>query len=792
MKTRRSLGPVSLFAWALGLAVGAFAYFSGNSAGFPPELFADLAVGADLRPPVHEFPALWLQGVSRVLARVDLATVRRVLSALGPVALGVLAAMVLRLFAGYLRALSGVRSCRRPCERWIVSLVLLQGTLVFVCSPPVWQMGRALSPDLFLLLLTVAILLFLQRAVEKSSLFFALLASAVCGIVAAETPLGFLPLPLFLLYLRFADHDAAGFIPTLANPVVVKALMRRTIWTFVVFWIVGVSFNLAFYRSRGGGGIADSGLFIAVLRYLMCYVRTVRHLFSPLGGLLAAVTVLFPVLISLALVRRSTETDRLLPVPHACFFLVAGTLAFLQSTGFSDCHFWTWTPQAVRSPYLLGLCLLATALTVLLSLEVFAVEFHFRNNARLLRLQFPPVLATEPLAVRALRLIKRTVRLLRPATWLEPALALALVLPFCVNPLMREMTAIVNALVYQTADECAGTPILFSDGAFDAAVEVAAAERGARLLVHSLMSGSSRYETAVRTRGVTDPARRRVLAMGAADALRAWVQEKDPVVSNIAVQVGHELWRMSKTPPAVGGLVARTAGFAPGEADKRARAAHALAFRLLRLYTSGADPASVGLPELSRLIVFGQWRLSRLCRLRAIDASRRGDVDLAEAEHELADKLDACNPSWLEVQEKTEWVRKKGGLAPTPREGLLHSLKRADFVAARACAQAVLATDAGDLQANFALGMGAYLEGRYARAESHLQKCLLRAPDEPAVLNNLAVVQLRLGRLDAAETNALRALRRLPDSSEIQTTLRHVRAAMAERKKRPASAGGPM
>ena len=55
----------------------------------------------------------------------------------------------------------------------------------------------------------------------------------------------------------------------------------------------------------------------------------------------------------------------------------------------------------------------------------------------------------------------------------------------------------------------------------------------------------------------------------------------------------------------------------------------------------------------------------------------------------------------------------------------------------------------------------------------------MRNPDEPAALNNLAVVQAKLGRLVEAETNAVRALSRLPDSKEVNSTLNAIRKRLA-------------
>jgi tetratricopeptide (TPR) repeat protein len=184
-----------------------------------------------------------------------------------------------------------------------------------------------------------------------------------------------------------------------------------------------------------------------------------------------------------------------------------------------------------------------------------------------------------------------------------------------------------------------------------------------------------------------------------------------------------------------------------------------------------------GYPELNKFFLFGQWRLSRMCRMRANEADGRKDAQASEKEHDLADRLDRFNPEWQKIQERMDWIGRQDGMRLTPREGLKLGLERADFRLARSYARKVIVSDENDVQANFALGMGYFTEKQYGRAEAHLKKCLIKAPNEPAVLNNLAIVQLRLGRYAEAETNAVRALERFPDSSEIKTTLRHIRAA---------------
>jgi tetratricopeptide (TPR) repeat protein len=371
-----------------------------------------------------------------------------------------------------------------------------------------------------------------------------------------------------------------------------------------------------------------------------------------------------------------------------------------------------------------------------------------------------------------------SVRILRPMLMFEPVVAFALVVPFKFDTTVLKMSSIINDVAAQTAEECGDSTMLFSDGALDAAVEVAVAAKGGRIKALSMMSGNGKYDTALRTRGETDAENITLLSIGAADALRTWVTEENSCVSNIALQVGLELWHRNNLPmPKAGGLVSRTAGFPEGDVEKYTQRAHALAERILALHAE-SKPLKAGYPELNRLFLFSQWRLSRMCRMRANEADERKDSAASEKEHALADRLDRFNPEWQKVQEKMDWIGQRGGMRLTPKEGLKFGLEKADFKLARSYARKIVVNDENDVHANFALGMSYFTEKQYGRAEMHLKKCLIRAPDEPAVLNNLAIVQLRIGRYAEAEANAMKALKHFPGSSEIKTTLRHIRSAM--------------
>ena len=767
-----------LLAWGLGAVVAALAWFAGNSLEFPPELWDEVAVAAKIRPPLHETQLFWQCCLSRLIKWFGIAPCVEGLKLAGPVSIGLLAVLVFCFFKGAVPAAVRDIMYRTRWGRRIARAILLQCTVMFVCSEPVWFAGRVLSPEMCSLLLSVLVLNLGRRAVCGGGTASLAMLGALSGFLAAETPLATLP-PLFCgFYLRLKDWDPASpDLPPLANPLLCMVGVRRMAWSFILVFAVSVAANVSFFTANGGGGETDPKIFIAAVRYFIDYANAAIGAVSTNGVFLVAAAVVLPLTIIAAKTPVLSDVRKFLPIPYACFLAVAGTLAFLQSTGFDGCRFWDWAHEPVRSKYLLCMCVLGTSVTVLLSLSVFAVDMFFRNHARLAREEFPDAAEGDPLAWRAIRTAGVSARLFRIPARFCPLLALALVVPFRFDDTARNMAGIVNGAVRQTAAECGDAPVLFTDGSLDAAVEVAAAMDGRKLKALSMMSRSGKYDTAVRLRGETDDENRTLLSIGAADALRTWVRGGHACASNIALQVGLELWRHANLPlPAAGGLVSRTAGFPDGAARSYADSARRSGESIMSLYAE-TDPMKKGYPELNGFFLFTQWRISRMCRMRANEADAEKDSKRSEEEHALADALDRLNPEWTRVQEKMDWIGKQSGMRLTPREGLKLGLDRADFRLARSYARKVVSADMDDVQANFALGMGFFTEKQYGRAEMHLKKCLVRAPDEPAVLNNLAIVQLRLGRYAEAEANALKALDRLPDSSEIKTTLRHIRAA---------------
>jgi tetratricopeptide (TPR) repeat protein len=551
---------------------------------------------------------------------------------------------------------------------------------------------------------------------------------------------------------------------------------------FIVCFVAVASADLSFYLAQGGGGETQTNMFIAIVRFFLNYWAVIAGAMTYMGWFLVFVIVVVPLVLVTFKLQDLTDVQKILPLAYSCFLVFIGAVALMQSSGFSGFHFWKWEISSVRDQYMLCVSILGTSIVAMKIISVFAVDVYYRNYTRLLREMFDYDFDEEPITLTVLKSVKFSLKFLRVPVTVIPVAVLCLVIPPRFNTAVKEVSSIVNGIARQTAAEAKGINVLFTDGSYDSAVEVAAAEKGEVLKTLSLMSGSGKYDVAIRLRNETNEENISLLKTGASDTLRTWVQGNFACLSNVAIQLGFELWRHNKLAmPEIGGFIARVGGYPSGDVEKWREQARKTADEILNLHEKH-DLEKLLYPELLRLFLVGQWRIARMCRMRAQEADEKKEWKLSEKESSLADKLDKSNPEWKKVQDKMTWIGFSSSMHLTPREGLKLGLDRADFRMAGSYARRVIATDPDDMNANFALGMGYFIDKLYEKAEMHLKKCLVRAPDEPAVLNNLAVIQLRLGKLDEAEKNASHALKFFPKSHEIKATLRHIKEARKELK----------
>jgi tetratricopeptide (TPR) repeat protein len=421
------------------------------------------------------------------------------------------------------------------------------------------------------------------------------------------------------------------------------------------------------------------------------------------------------------------------------------------------------------------------ALSAVWALAAFTSELYLRNFRRIETIRFQDE-AEATGATEAFAMVRRLQRTVRTCLLVEPILVFACVIPYRAQRMERSMLGVVADAARETAEECRGAERICTGGGLGATVELAAARAGRSLRALSLMGGvEDPREAYLRTRGVSDARDRALLESGAADALRLWVRSRPDKASSYAVQIGFELWRRDGRPmPECSGLVARPAGFSPGEAERGAAVARELAKRLLALYGKG-DPDRISDRLLRDAFLFVQWRLAILARHRANAYDERRETALAMEETRIADALDKKNGALARIRATMAWASQKKLERMTPQEGLRLGLSRADFALARLFALRGREISPDDPAADFALGTAFFVQKQYSRAQAYLERCLKGRPDDPAVLNNLAQCHLRQGDPAGALPYAERAQSILPESSEVRRTIERVKAALKEK-----------
>ncbi len=761
--------------WAL--AVGAVAFFANTADCIPVGSSDSLLIAFGARPPEHAFMLLWHNAVAALAFNIGIEETMRILYLSGPISLGLLAFLSRGIFMALLPYDLRTWANARRWGRAIIYTLPILGSAVFVFSSGVWAMGAFLSPEMLMLLMFTFSVFFAVQSFSRCSISYFVFIGIVSGILAAETPVAVF-VPIFaMLHLRLRNwYSGAPTLtpPPIANPLVQTFLVKWTVASFVLFWIASYTLNMRFFLSATE---SKAGAFIQIVKSFMRYLAVAYNSMSLWGWFFAVLVVLLPVVFSVVRMWRATNTMRFLLIRHGVSFFFLGVFALLQSSPFSSWWFWRWKAESAgaTSEFMLGVFMLGCAYVVFSAICVFIVDVYFRNARLLAREYFWSVESKYELAIKIKRAIMLSGRMFR--YFLFPALVLV-VIPLAVvgrfNLADKKAAAVVDEYVRAVARESAGSSALITDGLLDASIELAAFLDGRKITALSLMSGHGEREAALRKRADVDGKFADALAAGTAEAMRRWMQEDNSIISNLSVQVGFELWRENRKPmPECGGFVAMAAGFPEGVASSGIKRARELAGKIIE-FRESYDISEVESSAIRSVFAGIQWRLSRMCRMRAYLAKRQKNDISAKAENELADRLDAVNPEWLKVREVEERRLKSNVLTLTPKEGLTLSLKRADFNLASAYARAVLMQDENDVSANFAMGMGHFIRHEYDYAEDYLKRALVKAPNEPSILNNLAVVLIRLDRYDEAETNAVKALKLLPKSPEIKETLRRI------------------
>ncbi len=749
-----------------------------------PSVWGDVAVAAGLRPPANPFPGLYRLIVGALFECLPAGRALDALPYLGRLAVSASALFVYLVFRDMLPTPLRVQAHMVRLGGHVGRLAAFLAALLFTCSDPVWRAGQTFSPvSLFLLQTTGAGCLFF-RFVRTGSIYSLYGCCAVLGMVCADATLGFALTALVAagvsLSIRSARDPDAPPVNPLVDGLVRAVVFRRLSYVWTFFFVLAVGTNVwRFVVQDGLAATGHQGVPGLLFEYFRGVYEATRGAATGPGWLFILLLALAPFVFAIRLLPRAWDDDRFLPWGVGVVYALIGVVALSQLAGASKLWFWTWMgPRRtmVDSDMLLACVLLLDVVSVVFALAVFGVDAICRNYRRIARQHYPDAVLESASEQMTESLGRTRVWRKRIFGMLVCAVPL-LVVPGRILSTERGMARIISESAGETLREAEGCEMIFTDGAFDELLELEALRLGRPTVCLSLMAANTPRERMIRQRMARDDEDRALLETDAASALRSWVATKPERLGKSAVQVGFELWRRARRPlPAILGFVAVPGGVTDA-ARLRARDAYTEIGDAAFALAQRGDVEFVADRALRRKFPFVLWRLSRLAQMRSRVADEAGNRAEAFREAARADELDAVNAQVQKMRQDMDWLKKQNGGQLSPREGLVIGLARADFALAGRYAAPVLRADPDEPRANFAMGMMFYQDERYSCAERYLVRCLKRRPDEPAVLNNLAIVQIKLGKLDDAEANVRRALAKCPNLAEIQKTLARVCAA---------------
>ena len=784
--------------WLLAIAVAAAVFGLLALWRYPyehPGMWTDLAVAAGTRPPQSIFPGLWRLVAVAVFKVAGIARGLGVLRLAGGIAGATSAALVYLFFRECLSI--SIRHRRQMARRrlFTVRVAAFVATVAFACSEPFWRAVQSFSPvTLSFLLVAFAATLFVVF-LRSGSMAAAYGSVFLAGVISAETPMGFMGVAVAWAAYTFITRYGEQFAAPLVNPATAQVSKWHLTFLFVLGCIATVLVNCwSFVYAGGLKSLGDPGASVLPMQYITNHWALFAGAASLVGWLFLSVMIVLPWFVSAAMLPKATDEEHFLPYGIGLVYVVACLFAISQLGPVEGLWIWNWKlggDMLVHSPLMMVVMALLAAASIMSAIVVLGIDGFCRDHKFIAQQQFGFAQGDDEdededgyALTRPKRLSRRAeIRLGRFSRFVVVTFMLlvvpAVTLPSRYCAKAREMLGVIRDYVGMVLAETEGRMFVVTDGRFDPALEVAALANGRILVPISIMSGRGQYDTFLRLRGMTDGEDRLAAAKSASALLRTWLRDAPDRLTNCCAQVGFESWKRDGLPlPCMLGVVARPGEDRAGFIAERVSARDDLAGRVLGFYAKRRTIDSND-PEIGDLFEAVQWRLARNARFRGEGFDLAGDVAAAEKEVALGDRLDNTNASFRELLEVLERLHQNASHRLTPREGLHQALDNADFALASHYADAVLKSHPENVDANFAMGMLYYQQRQYSRAEDHLTRCLVLAPREPAVYNNLAMIQMHLRKFDAAAKNAARALELAPGSAEVLDTIRKVEDAKA-------------
>lgn len=773
--------------WLLALVLGGLVFAGLTLFPFPalsPDVWADAAVAARLRPPADLFPGFWrvlaggfyLGGIG--VGNLCLVWGGRLCAAF--VASGaylLLRSILALLVRGRLRF--AVR--RVPIQRVAAFL----GALAFACSDPVWRAGQAFGPSGLLVLMTIVSVCLFVSFLLNGRLASVSLSMFLLGALATETPVGFLLLVLcWVVYSIALRHAALCERMPLQDPIVGQSAR----WHLTFFWALGFVLGIAvnctsFWLLRGLEAVSCTAWDVPML-YLQRWWGLCVDAAGLMGWILGLGVCVLPCLVAAAMLPRAVDEEMFLPYHMGAVSFTTGSLAFSQMAMLAPLWFWTWCDDvAMRSDYLLQMFMLFAAATLVFALTVFGADICCRNHIRLATQRFAE-LHEDGEAAQSIANMSRGKRGGMAIFLVVSVLLSAGILPGRCLTRTREILQIIEDYAQEVVNECGPVRYVFTDGWYDPRLELIAAERGTTLyavaLMQKLKGQNPVYEQHLRLRGLTDQEDRESMMVetengGAAKALRSWMLEKPDRMKQAATQLALKFWRRDgRALPPCSGVLTRPIGM-----DEEARVAGvtnaiALADRILAVYDRGGIEKAAG-ERIKDLFLVAQWRISRFALWR----SKSANWERAKADEDLSANLDKHNAELQKILADAKRREEASERVVTLRQSLRNALEDGDFIRASIAAGPILDADPGNPEANFGMAMNHVKRQEWVKAEEYLKRALEARPRQLAYWNNLAMISLKLGNLDEAEARVTKAKEIGPDSVEVMDTARRISDARA-------------
>ncbi len=760
--------------------------------GLHPSLWEDASVAASIRPSANILTGSWTFIASLVYSVFGIGFGSFVLRLMGHFSLAILVLLgyvILRELLFFTTFARARRTFRRVCVMRFAAAI---GIIFFVFSEPVWMAFQCFSPTALTILLLLGALELFFAFLRKEAICLAYCAAALLGFLAASTAMGF-TLAAVLIGVMIFIYKAA---PTFLSPIFRASAFEVSKWhmtfLFIAAFVIGVVLNSWCFLAHDGTRALGQSFGDVPMIYLHTYFNAFKSAAGPLGWIVFLSLCVVPFVIACVRFNTSVDEERFLPYSSGLVYLVCGILALTQASYIPVFLFWTHFD--VASPTLLAMGLFCLAATAAMSAAVLGVDSLCRNHAMIESLMSSDDEDDEDHADRDAqrinevmttdidgRALSRTSVFLRIFVFvLVPIIALALVVPGGVKKATREMMQAVNDFAEEVVREAHDKKVLFTDGNLDPVIELVARDKGSMLTCYSLMGGVGARGRYLRTRDLKDGEDLFSFRFDTATGLRSWIRDKPERLADTAALMGFDLWKRDGRPlPPMGGVLSRPAGFR-NEAERMdgVRRAYDLARRMIAVNAYAKGIKACTDRAISRAFYAAQWRLARMCLYRGEVDDAHGLADEAILEGLLAKQLNDCNKTYQDLVAAMEKRQSFMMQALTPREGLQLALVRADFTMGKVYAETILSADPDNPDANFAMGMYYQRLRQLSLAERYLMRTLLRKPNEPAVYNNLAMIQIELKKYEAARTNIEKALKIIPDAAAVLDTKRRLEAAV--------------